>query len=101
MPNRRRSGPIARTITCFGPLPVIMNPPMPTWSPVRTCSRVERFTGCEAGVIVGVAVGVAVAVAVGVDVGLVEGVGSGSGKLARKSALSFLFVTITKRCGGV
>jgi hypothetical protein len=79
----------------------MMNPPMPTWSPVKTCRRVERFTGCEAGVLVGVAVGVAVAVAVAVDVGLEEGVGSGSGSLARKSARSFLFVMITDRSGGV
>src|SRR4026208_1475812 len=79
-------GPIARRRTFLGPLPVMINPPIPTLSLVRTRIRVERLTGCAAppgvgegvGVIVGVEVGVGpgvivpvaveVAVAVGVDV---------------------------------
>src|SRR2546423_3162123 len=99
IPKRFRSGPIARTITCLGPLRVMMKPPMPTWSPVRTFRRGERLRACDAGTAVGVAVAVAVAVAVGV--GLALGVGSGSGKLATKSARSFLFVITTSWLGGV
>src|SRR2546423_2734729 len=98
MPKRVRDGPIARMITCFGTVPVMMKPPMPTWSPVKTWRRVERFNACEVGgtvaVAVAVAVGVAVAVAVAVGV-------AGGGGLATKSARSFLFVMITWRLGGV
>src|SRR4051812_12857063 len=96
MPKRVSEGPMARTITCLGALPVMMKPPIPTWSPVRTCNRVERLTGCEGGV----AVAVAVAAAVAVGVGLGVGDGVGSGKLARKSARSFLLVMMTSWLGG-
>src|SRR5947207_1911616 len=98
-----REGPIARTITFFACVPVIMNPPIRTLSPVSTRKRVEMFpkvvgvgvgdaagvgvgVGVAAGVRVGVgvgeptgvAVGVGVALAVGVGVGVVVGVGVGA-----------------------
>ena len=89
-------GPIARTMTLFGCVPVMMKPPIRTLLPVSTRKRVEIFpkvlgavgvdvavavgvgvTGVGLGVAAGVpvAVAVAVAVAVGVPVGL--GVGGG------------------------
>ena len=85
-----REGPMARSSTCLGAVPVMMNPPMPTLSPLSTCIRVERLTGCAAGGGVGVGVGVRVGVGVGgggvgvgvdgVDVGVgVGGVGVGVG----------------------
>jgi hypothetical protein len=54
----------------------MMNPPMPTLSPVWTSIRVERLRGCApgVGVAVGVTVGVTVGVAVGEAVGVAEGV---------------------------
>ena len=62
----------------------MINPPMPTLSPVPTCMRVERLTawagvavGVAAGVAVAVADGVTVAVAVAVAVGVGVGVGEG------------------------
>src|SRR5436309_10085654 len=48
-PNCASEGPRARTRTRLGAVPVIMNPPMPTFSAVRTRNRVERFTVCEGG----------------------------------------------------
>ncbi len=48
--NRQASdGPIARTITFFGCVPVIMNPPIRTLSPVSTRKRVEMFAKVVAG----------------------------------------------------
>src|SRR4051812_45835917 len=61
--------------TCFGTLPVIVNPPMPTLFPVSVRMRVERFNVCEAGVAVGVAVAVAVALGVAVAVAVAVAVG--------------------------
>ena len=61
---------MARTITFFGWVPVMMNPPIRTLSPVSTRKRVEilpRVVGVEPGL--GVAVGVNVGVTVGVTVG--------------------------------
>src|SRR5437899_9118859 len=52
-----RDGPIARTITFLGSVPVMMNPPIRTLSLVRTRARVEIFCNC-AGAVGGVGVGV-------------------------------------------
>src|SRR5450432_1802258 len=79
-------GPIARTITSLGALPVMMNPPMPALSvPASTRSRVERLRACAAGFGVGVGVGVGVAVGVGVGVGVGAGVGDGVGPLLQQA----------------
>jgi hypothetical protein len=90
---------MARTMTLFGWVPVMINPPIRTLSPVSTRRRVEMLPnaltpGVPAGVGVGVwpgvavviavAVGVAaaaVAVAVAVGLGLGIGVGVGVGAL--------------------
>src|SRR5664279_1488624 len=84
-----KDGPMARMSTCIGAVPVMMNPPMPTFSPVPTRIRVERLRACAGrigvgvGVIpgVGVETGVPVGVAVGagVEVGVTTGVGVGVG----------------------
>src|SRR5438270_375008 len=55
-PNWASEGPRARTRTRLGEVPVIINPPMPTCSAVRTRIRVERLTVCEAGGVVSVTV---------------------------------------------
>src|SRR6266446_6165270 len=84
-PDCVNEGPIARRIRCLGPVPVMMNPPMPTLSPVWTRVRVERFRGCAAGVGVpegvgdGGTVGVADGATVGVPVGVVVAVAVGGG----------------------
>ena len=77
-------GPIARTITFFGWVPVMMNPPMRTLSAVSTRRRVEIFPnklpdGVTVGVALGATVDVAEGVAVGVVVGLAVAVGLGEG----------------------
>src|ERR1051326_7756053 len=41
-----RDGPIPRIRTCFGVVPEMMNPPMPTLSPVWTRILVERLRAC-------------------------------------------------------
>jgi hypothetical protein len=73
-------GPIARRITFFGSVPVMMMPPIKTFSPVCTLSRVEMFSSCS-GATVGVGVadgdGLAVALGKGVAVGVTVAVGSG------------------------
>src|SRR5947207_14423065 len=78
-PKLANEGPIPRRTTRLGSLPVMMNPPMPTFASVRTRIRVERLSACAApGVGLGVtsgAVAVAVAVAVGVSVGVNVAVG--------------------------
>ena len=61
---------MARMSTCFGVLPVMMNPPMPTLSPVWTRIRVERLMACAAEVGLAEGVGVAVPGGVGVEVGV-------------------------------
>src|ERR1700675_2165531 len=82
-PKADKEGPMARTITRLGALPVTMKPPMPTLAPVWTSMRVDRFTVCAAGIGVGVGlvdgvgVGVAVGVTVGEAVGVAEGVAVG------------------------
>src|SRR2546423_4167311 len=91
IPKRVSDGPMARTMTCFDCEPVTMNPPMPTWSPVSTCSRVERFSACEVGGTVGVAVAVAVAV------WLAEGGGAGSGQPGGEIRAPALFLIETLR----
>src|SRR5204863_10182767 len=68
-PKAASDGPRARRRRCFGALPVMMKPPMPTLSPVRTNIRVERLSGCAAGEGVAVGAGVVVAVTEGVAVG--------------------------------
>ena len=63
-------GPVARKISVFACVPLMINPPMRTFCPVPTLIRVEIFTrwlGLLPGVDVGVAVGVAVGVGVGVE----------------------------------
>src|SRR6266436_9737441 len=72
-PEIANEGQIARRTTRLGALPVMINPPMPTFASVRTLMRVERLTACEGGV--GVGVGVGVGDALGVGVGLAVGVG--------------------------
>src|SRR5262249_601524 len=83
-PAAPSDGPIPRKATGLGPLPVIMNPPINTLSPVSTRIRVEIFNarpGDPLGVTVGVALGVdvAVAVAVGVALGVTVGLAGGEG----------------------
>src|SRR2546423_358815 len=73
-PNFVKDGPIPRMSTCFGMLPVMINPPIPELSPVSVRMRVERLTAWVGGV--GVAVGVAVAVAVGATVAVAVAVGA-------------------------
>ena len=81
-PKFPNDGPIPRTSTCLGALPVTMNPPIPTWSPVRINIRVDRLSACAAAGALGVGVGVGlitgvpveVAVAVAVAVGVATGV---------------------------
>src|SRR5205085_11824714 len=64
-PELANEGPIARRTTRLGALPVMMNPPMPTFASVRTRIRVERLSAwAGAGVGVGLPATVAVAVAV-------------------------------------
>src|ERR1051325_440852 len=65
-------GPIARTITFFGCVPVIMNPPMRTLLPVSTRRRVEMLPKTLPGA--GVPLGVGDGVTEGVVVGVTEGV---------------------------
>ena len=81
IPKRVKEGPIARTITFFGPLPVTMKPPMPSLpAAARTFMRVEKLTACAAGTAVGlglagtVADGLAEGVPDGVAVGVADGV---------------------------
>ena len=54
-------GPIPRMATLLDELPVIMKPPMATFSPAPTCKRVEIFKGWTATAATGVGVGVGVA----------------------------------------
>src|SRR5204862_1328294 len=70
-PKLVSDGPIARRSSCFGALPVMMNPPMPTLLSVCTRSRVERLIAWVGGV--GVALGLATGVADGLALGLAEG----------------------------
>ena len=63
--------------TCFGLVPVTMNPPMPTLSPACTCIRVERLTAFDCGVGIGVSLGVGVAFGVAVTRGVADAVGAG------------------------
>src|ERR1043166_475599 len=89
-PEKASDGPMARTITLLGCVPVTMKPPIRTLSPVSTRRRVEMLPkvggagvaeGLAVGVDVGVGVmlGVVVGVAVGVGVGVCVGVGVGVG----------------------
>ena len=74
--NEESDGPIARTITLFDCVPVIINPPIRALSPVSTRKRVEIFPKTLGGVGLGLPPGVvvAVAVAVGVAVGVTAAV---------------------------
>src|ERR1044072_6569234 len=75
-PEPVREGPMARRSRCLGPVPVMINPPMPTLAPICTCARVEWFRACAAGVGLGVDVGVGIGVVVGLAVGVTgRGVG--------------------------
>src|SRR5206468_1447384 len=71
------SGPMARMITLFVPVPWTMNPPIITLSPVCTKARVEMLPSCAGGVGVGVGVGVGARVALGVGVAVAVAVGVG------------------------
>src|SRR5204863_5955252 len=75
-PALASDGPTPRIATFFGTLPVTINPPIMTRSPVSTRSRVEMFKAW-AGVGEGDAVGVGVTV--GVGGGVAVGVGLGVG----------------------
>src|SRR5205814_8946312 len=77
IPNWVNEGPMARRSTCFGALPVMINPPMPTLCPVWTRIRVERLSACAAGVGLGVGVGVVVGVGATGAVAVAAGVGDG------------------------
>ncbi len=48
-PEPARSGPIPRMVMCFGALPVMIKPAMPTSFPVPTSNRVERLRACAGG----------------------------------------------------
>src|SRR5213079_1197288 len=97
MPELTSDGPMPRTATSLGALPVMMNPPIITLSPISTRIRVEILSawdgegvGVSVGVGVGVdvgvevAIGVAVAVGVGVDVGV-----NGSTKIPRPNVAAY------------
>src|ERR1043166_2700382 len=74
-PGKGSDGPMARTITLLGCVPVTMNPPIRALSPVSTRNRVEIFPN-----VLGVTVGVELGVGVGVGVGVAGGgVGVGGG----------------------
>src|SRR4051794_3171801 len=85
LPLTVSDGPMARAMTSFGSVPVTMNPPIRTSSPVPTFERVEILPTCTSknGVGEGVGVGDGVAVgdgvSVGVGVGVADGVGVGVG----------------------
>src|SRR5437588_12996161 len=49
IPEFERLGPIARKMTFFGPLPVMINPPIMTLSPVWTKARVEILANLTGG----------------------------------------------------
>src|SRR5664279_4215080 len=74
--NEESEGPIARMITFFGWVPVIIKPPIRTLSPVSTRRRVEMLPKVP-GVIIGVVEGLGVGVAEGLGVGVAEGFGVG------------------------
>src|ERR1700730_7165035 len=78
-PKAVKEGPIPRTITCLGALPVTMKPPMATLASVRTRMRVERLRGCAAGSPFGLGLGLGVGCGVGVGGGVGLGVGVGGG----------------------
>src|ERR1044071_1538938 len=60
-PAACNEGPNPRMATLLGELPVIMKPPMATFSPASTCKRVEIFKAWTATAATGVGVGVGVA----------------------------------------
>src|SRR4051812_50148601 len=65
-PANARDGPIARTMTFFGCVPVMMKPAIKTLFPVPTLTREEILPNCPGcGVAVGVGLGGADGVAVG------------------------------------
>src|SRR5205814_939836 len=78
-PKITKEGPIPRRPAFLGAPPVMINPPIPTLSPLWTRIRVERLRACATGVELGVAVPVAVAVAVGVVVAVAVAVTVGAG----------------------
>src|SRR5664279_5544384 len=82
IPARVNVGPIARSSTCFGPLPVMMNPPMPYRAlSENTFKRVERLTALPGGIAPGVGVGDSAAVALGVAVGAMLALGVAVGTI--------------------
>lgn len=73
-PEAVSEGPIPRTITFRGAVPVMMNPPIIALSPGSTRPRVEILSPAG-GVVDGVGVGVGVGMGVGDGVGVEAGVG--------------------------
>src|SRR6187455_3552484 len=71
-------GPIARNTSVFGSEPLMMKPPMRTFSSVPTLTLVDRLVKWAAG-ICGVAVGPGMGVAVGVETGVAVAVAVGVG----------------------
>jgi hypothetical protein len=75
-------GPVPRTITFFGAVPVMINPPIIAFSPVPTCSRVLMLIarpGVATGLGDGEALGEGEALGLAVGDGVGDGVGVGSG----------------------
>src|ERR1043166_1596684 len=86
-PGTDTDGPIARTMTLLGCVPVTMNPPIKALSPVSTFRRVEMFPKIVGGVTPGVAVGDGDAVGVGDGGGVGVGVGETTGPVRRARQL--------------
>src|SRR5262245_684138 len=82
IPNCPSDGPIPRTATFLGSVPVRIKPPITTLLSVSTSTRVEIFKA-RAG---GEAVALAVAVGVGLDVAVAVAVGVGVGQNPQHAA---------------
>src|SRR4051812_27026244 len=76
MPAWARDGPTARTATFLSAVPVIIKPPIITFSPVSTRTRVEIFSGFGAATL-GLAVADGIADALGPALALGLTVGDG------------------------
>ena len=80
MARKRTCLPLGPELVAEGEaVPVMINPPMPALSPLRTSMRVERLMVCAAGAGVDVAVGVVVGEGIGVVVAVAVEVGEGVG----------------------
>src|SRR5437773_11543781 len=76
-PKLASDGPMPRSNTCRGPVPLTISPPIPTSFPVPTNNRVERLIARAPGVNVGVGLAAAVGVGLAVVAGLGVNVGLG------------------------